>query len=317
MIPITILWAFVMGGRGLNVGADTANYHDLYNIIATNVFNIYELNEKTSFEYGFIIYCKLCSLISSNYLFFQFVTAFIICGGLTKFILDNCRATSITPFIILYAVIYLHGFNITRQILAVIFIINAWTYFSRKQFLKSIILIGLAISSHLSALFAIPIFIIWYIRKWDTIIKILPVFLIWVYFVFDNLIPDFRELTIYAKYMNNDLTHQEVGHVIILWSLIAFIALLTIYSRHASQSDKVFAIFSLLYILFNLLGVQFNYFERLGDYYYPFIALMLPSHASRYRSVLAKNFYLLGMSAFYCLYFLLATTTDQYHYTFY
>ena len=64
----------VMGFRSDAVGYDTVTYEYYYSIVvSTPISNILSNFYFQSLEFGFVLLMKICSYISSDYFFFQFI----------------------------------------------------------------------------------------------------------------------------------------------------------------------------------------------------------------------------------------------------
>lgn len=309
---------FISGFRSLEVGVDTLNYYKHFNIILnSSFFDICTSFKYYSIEIGYNIVAKICSLIVPNYLFFQFVVS-LICGiGMMKFIENNINNVYLGVILYLGLGIYLYEFNLSRQMLAVVFVINSWDFFLKKKNLLCFIFLLIACTFHITAIVFIIAFIIYYFkdRRWIYILSISII----TFFIFnyDVIIKIAQQIfPTYRNYFVNERTIQNVGFITILWIGIFVIAVLNIIKKNNSGLDFCISIFSLIYIACNLIGLQFNYFERIGLYFLPFVIILI----EKSKFLIPKNFriyYLILLILIFSILFLKRASTDQYNYSFY
>lgn len=314
IIPVTFIFWLVMGFRGINVGIDTKSYYRIFNYISDYpFFNIPYLSETLDVEYGFVVYCKLLSLICKDYLLYQAVTSLIICLGLSNFIIKKSDNVFIS-FLIIYSVFYLWGFNITRQVFAAVLIINGWVYFSKKKYMICFCLYLAAISLHVTSILGLIIIFIWSIKNYK-FINYIPILIVIFLISFKFIISFFSNFDIYVNYFNHSKSVQTAGGVIIIWMLITLTSLYLIY-KYNDINAKLYSIFSLFFVMSNICGLDFNYFERLGLYFYPFVSLSLPLFSKILNKLYLRQLYISGLSILYCYYFLISVG-GQYVYCLY
>lgn len=276
-LSATLFLSLLMGVRSIDVGTDTCSYYNHYNIISYgNNFDLVKLHHSLDFEYGYIIYMKVVSLIFKDYVFFQIISSIIICGLLFRFLYLESNYPLLSLLIILPET-YLLGYNIQRQILATVIVLTAFTFYQQNKNFKSILLLIVAFSIHTTTIFSIPIFILYKLRRFKSLVKIEPVLLIGFIFLFEIFLSMIPYIETYANYMDNHKVKQVVGSIKYLWAFESMVLIFMIYSNKYSNILKIFSVFGLIYITAQICGMQFNYFERLGTYYYPFLAISIPN----------------------------------------
>lgn len=314
LLPITILCIWVMGFRGLHVGVDTSNYYRIYNYIAHYPnFNLLYLSKTLDVEWGFVLYCKFISLIFNDYIYFQVINAIIICSGLSRFIFYKSKNVFVS-FLILYTMMYLWGFNITRQVLSSVFIINGWIFLTNKKYFLSFFHLLIAFLFHSTAILSVVIVFLWFIRKTD-FIKVFPLLLIIFIISFNIIVELVSQLNIYVNYFNQSKTIQSAGYIFIIWGIILITSLITDFKK-SPFDEKFYATCALIYVTANICGLEFNYFERLGIYFYPFVSLSLPCYSKLIRKKNFRLIYLICLSLGYSVYYLMSVK-GQYEYSFY
>lgn len=316
---VCLVLSLVMGFRGLNVGVDTASYADLFNQISRLSFMSiisFKYQNVVSQEFGFVLSAKVSSMIIDSYYFYQILTAFVFNFLFIKFLKDNASSlvVAITAFIGLG--VYLAAFNISRQMLAIAILANAWTYMRKGSYIKTFILFILAVSFHKTSLLFGGAFIMYYFRNYK-----------YVYYVFAAVI-GFAALKVertleylvlvapdeYFNYLDNHKVVQTAGSVVLLWGLIVIIGMLLIVKKKIQPEIKIVALLSLLYPFGNFLGLSFNYVERLALYFCPFVILSFDASVALFSRNLRKPYVICTVIAFY-IYFILSCSTKQYQYS--
>lgn len=312
-----ILLALIMGLRSISVGVDTINYKDIFtNIAITPLNRLLQINPITNdIEIGFILYAKFISIIWSNYHFFLLISALIFCFLFRRFIKRTTKNYFIASVLFISIGTYLVAFNIYRQMLAVALLANGWLYFKDKKYVATFFLSLLAISFHTTAI----IFVVAYLTySWRNsfLMKILPLITILLYISFETLLDSIAPIIAhYNNYLSNHKTLQEANTVIVLWVIETIIALYFIYKPDSNSLYKFIGNMSLLYVVFNLIGLRFNYIERLGLYFSPFIILSFCYLSDIIHKRNLKNIFFLGSITCFLIYFIMSSLTEQYKYT--
>lgn len=310
--------AFLMGMRGLSVGVDTYHYQELYNIIAGMPFSeIFSSFYHMALELGYVLMMKICAVVGGSYFLFQFVFAVIYSLLSAKFLKDNSENILIATIVFVGIGAYIMAFNIARQMLAVMITVNSWTYLKKKKYYQVLLIILLAASVHITAIIFFFACLLYILRMKKYLLKISPLLLI-VAAIKHKEIINFVSLYVkkYASYLSNHTEHIKAGMVWIMWLILIFIAFWVIYlSKNENREHYVIAIFTLIYVVFYIVGLSFNYFERLGLYFMPFVSIMLSFFSAYFKKISTRMIYNAGVCAAYIFYFLLsALRSSQYNY---
>lgn len=312
---------FIMANRDLSVGVDSLSYYRIYlNVERAKWSQI--LNYKPYYPLmEFIIIMKICSIIVSNFFFFQAVVSVLYCAGMIKFIYDNCSNLFLSSIIFISCGLYLGAFNISREMLAVMIMINGWTLLSKDKYKGSIILFLLGVAMHFSSLvFALGFFAYFIINKWSKLVKIAPPMIIIAGIFYENLIELAQKyFPIYSNYYTNHKILQTAGGVKIIWAIVILLAIYNIYiSKKQREPQYQFAaICSIVYVVTNVIGLFFNYFERIGTYFLPFTLLLFESIGLEFRSKWIRILYNCSVGVCYIGYFFLSCASEQYQYSFF
>ena len=320
LIPAFFGLFFVMGFRSISVGSDTYNYSLIFNSISKlpissvlSEFYTYDV------EIGFAILAKISSIITDNYYFFQVLISFLFCFLIYRFIRDNATDYITSTILFMSLGIYLFSFNGIRQMLAVAFIANAWSELRQSNYKTVIILSLIAVSMHLSSVIAICIFVIYAIRNnRKLIIASFLVVLIFPY-LFNDVLPFVAKyLTADDNYVDNKREIQEANLAKILWGIEGIFALyIILYKKKFQAEDQFVALMSLINVSFNIISLYFNYFERVGLYFSPFLILLFGIIGNSIKDRFLNKCYYFALNLCFLLFFFRATSTGQYIYSFF
>ena len=324
LILVSIATIFIMGLRSVDVGADTINYSGKFNEISlTSWKKIFEsldgVLKYNGLEIGYVITAKVTSLIIDDYIFFQFLLALIYGLSMVLFFRENVKSKILLTTVYLGSGLYLLPFNINRQMIAVAFTALSWNCMCKKKIFRAFLFLICAVSFHYSTIFFIIAYIFYIIRNKKILFGISIIGIILAFINYQFLISLVsRNFAIYGNYYGNSRTRQAIGLSIIIYSILLLIALYILISKNKFTSiEKVYAVFSMIYVICNFIGVYFNYFERIGIYFLPFIILELDTIGKKIKATDFHKLYISGVSICYSLYFLLSTTSEQYTYHFF
>ena len=201
--------------------------------------------------------------------------------------------------------------------IAVMFILNAWLYFCQHKRKKAAALFILALSFHYSSILALALIILWKMRNVRHFGFITMASLAACYFLFGTIMSIAGQMGVYVNYINNAFNNfQEANMVKIIWTIIAFHAVwIFIKSKKFTPFDKVVAAYSLIYVFTNIMASQINYFERLGLFFMPFVALLYPIVGNSFKSRQLRYIYFTGIAVCYSIWFILGSRSPQYAYS--
>lgn len=320
MCSLVVCWA-ISAFRSVEVGADTMNYARIFRILCNSTWrDIFSSFKYQGTEIGFNVMAKAVGTCGGDYYVFQLLICALFCFGFYPFISKNCLNSVLAMTVFYGSGLYLYSFNISRQMVAVMFVANAWDCLSEKRNKKFVILLFLACVFHSTAVIFLLAFLGYYCWKNKLgrmlLIALLVTFLIFYMRFFDMVKPLLRKYYNYASYLDNNLEKQTAGMIIYFWIIVVVMALLTIYyCRKEKTQFSIIGFFSIVYVVCNIVGLQINYFYRIGYFFMPFL---IPLFDNFYylikRKYMAKAYML---SAIMCLniYFILSINASQYKYS--
>ena len=131
--------------RGANVGLDTRQYYRIFNNIAMN--GISSLPRNTEMEKGYMLLCWGLSKIVNHPQIVIVVTSGVICYGFYRIIKDYSDDYMLSCLIFV-TTIFTITLNISRQYMALAIIFFALKHAFRKEKMKTLVGVILAISIH-------------------------------------------------------------------------------------------------------------------------------------------------------------------------
>lgn len=305
----------IMGLRSTTVGVDTFHYSLIYKAISNMTFTDI-FRGKSHFEVGFALLMKISSMIIDDYYFYQLISSLLFCFLFYRFIREN-NSAFFTASILFIAIVYLTAFNISRQMLAVAFVASAWNSLKNKQYKLFVSFFLLAFSFHTSAIVAVFIYLIYFYRNNRKIVCLLSILVLIFPYIFHATIPFLeRYFTAYESYYSNTREIQEANLVKILWGIEAFLALFILLHGRRFDSEKQFiALMCLIFVMTNVIALSFNYFERVGLYFSPFLILLFEVFGDDLKRRTMRQLYYAGVNTCFLLFFLRASSVEQYVYS--
>lgn len=267
--------ALVMGLRSYDVGIDTHNYYSgFYRISAMTFAEIIKRHN----DIGFALIEKLFSLVADNYYFFQVVMSMAYCYGMAYFIyyISNeylCGELFSLCFIFLGLGMYLYAFNVSRQMLAAMLVVNSWIHLNKGKFVKAAVLYFFACTIHLSSIvFALAYMLYFFCRKHKWLAYALPMGMILIYLGIEPIINQALSIGLFEKYRKylDDSFRLGGGGIVFVWCVIVLLAVLIIYNKQTTSNEKMLSIFSIIYVLFMVLGSKIAFLDRISLYFLPF-----------------------------------------------
>lgn len=326
---------FVLGMRNETVGVDTKSYYAIFNKVSEIPFSeILKSYYYLYIEVGYILLMKIVSFFG-NYYLFQIVIAFIACVLFAKFIYDNMYNYYFAVILFLGFDMFLFLANISRQMLAVALIANSWSCLNHEKKIKALIYFIIAGFIHTTAWLFVVIYFVHLIKNNRFIIRLLPVMGVIILFSYKRILNIMASIVPhYANYYGNKKTLLEAGFSTIIWILIVIISviLIVLNSKMSNQgvilSERkkmlswtaetyLYATFSIFYVISNIIGLSFNYFERLGCYFAPFVMITFERFGMQIRNVILRRLYYCAVVICFSIYFILSTKTKQYLYSFF
>lgn len=282
--------------RSINVGVDTLQYCNNYQVIALMDWSDYGL---LRYEPGFFFLCKALSCISTDYRLLIFATSLIIFFGVCFFYYKLSENHFVTVFLFVTLLIDAFLMSGMRQALAMsIALVGLYQLLNGRRALFCILVL-FASQFHSSA---IVCFIYWPLlnSKFSTKTFVALVVGSVIAFVFASQLYGLAS-GIIGKYDGYDAGHEHGGSNYFgaliraaFYLLMAFISHYCLKDKYGTDSENVmttvgsasisgsFMMYAaMLAFMFNVLGMQIEIFARMNNYFNVFLPLLLPCGFNR------------------------------------
>lgn len=294
IISFFIMFLF-MGFRSLSVGTDTQLYVSVFQNYCTMSW-IDILTFKDTFI-GFAILNKIVSIFSTNPHAILIAASGLICFLTGRFIYKNSDHVVYSTLLFILFYYYLNCFNIFRQYIAIMIVINAFPLLVRKDILKYILICLLAISIHntaIMALFLLPLSKMKFNKQSIIVYTIIMCFAIFLVPVamnkFAELFPHYR---MYFENQYMGYTGYGLFILIGIYCFISIIALLSKEKNYDENEQRKFLILLMinnLTIITNIMSYNFFILYRVSLYYSIFLIIFIPMVFDRYKKNLLLYF---------------------------
>lgn len=279
----------ILGLRNDSVGEDTKHYIDVFEksqyvslsdiVSSTNFRTGYYTNEygyTDTIENGFLLWCKFVHLFTNSGQVFTFLNAAISCFLFGKFIYDNAQKVFLPTLVFVCESMFMNLFNGQRQLMAVAIGLQAYTLLKKRRIKEAVIVLLFATFIHniIIVMFVlVPIMMINMksektFFRWAIALPVLsPLF---IYLGQKIIISLFPRYTLYfsINYWQNTLGKSAI---LIMLELSGILVMYT-YGFKVKYSSKI-AVFVLLFICFELMGLRIAAIGRVGLCFRPFLML--------------------------------------------
>lgn len=275
-IAVFVMFSLIQGLRSYQVGSDTKNYVKFYGLVKNMSIKEVLLQSDWVIEPGYGMLMKLCSLIGLNTRFFIIIVAVIINGGLMYFIYKNSDNPFISVIIFMGVEFFTLSFTALRQMLAVIIILNSYTFIKKKNIIKFFFTVLLAAIFHKSALVFLPVYFLKDLKIDKKNLIIGCVILLLFQLCGLPLMEFFVEKFYYPGYLQADGSGLTQTFVILIYFVLGVI-IYEKYKNKEKNNDNVLFIIIYISLLFQSLSYKISMVNRIIWYFYIFIIIFLPN----------------------------------------
>lgn len=162
---IAIMIPVVVAMLRYDNGADYLMYLRMMKLAEQTGSSASSFTKIKSIEVGYWFLLKLCGKVWPGQYFITYgVIAFIICGFCYVAIWQQSPNPALSVYLFFASGIYFDSFNGLRQYIAVAIIVFSYKYIPNRKFGRYLIMVIIAFTFHYSAVLAIPVFFIRYIK---------------------------------------------------------------------------------------------------------------------------------------------------------
>lgn len=331
-IWVSFFVLFLLGAlRGPGVGVDTPNYMNKFVLIQE-----YPITEILSslycerVEFGYALLNKLVGCFTQEPYAIIVVNSAIVCFGMAWYIANFTDSDFVAIILFACGGMLLQSFNITRQMIACVFLLNSWGMLTHGRPKTAVLLFFAAFSFHwVSIIYAVVLFFYAFRRnRMVTGITIGVSFVVLMnYQTVINILSKF--ISVFSNISNPDNLTSANG-VWAIWTVeltIAAFFLVCYFSKRKSflgfqipeelQEESHLLcepLFVVYYVILTFIGTRFNYFHRFGTFFLPFaIPLFLNfGKTIKLKSEPLYKIYTVAMVVCFIGYFWLCSRSGQY-----
>lgn len=253
--------------RDINVGSDYVSYMSIFSaMVNVGINNVSSSYFWTEGEVGFAFLGTLIGSIFDEPLWIVCVCYLVILGGVFRFIKKYSKNILISLFLFFAFSFYNMSYNILRQYIAAVILLQAVDYIKR-DFIRFFCVVALAAVFHKTAL----IFLVLYpVLKYANDIRIASIFFLMIISVFalyaEQILYFLGENVAYSSYVNDTQSGGLIN--VLVMGMIFF--LYFIFAKRIENKDsfgKVWISMSVIAFSISLFSVQIHPFNRLLLYF--------------------------------------------------
>lgn len=244
---LTFLFLLLLGGlRGIDVGTDTKNYMELYEMLHDDAGTLFVMSKT---EPLWVLLNKLVICTVDNYQWVIFLGLFLAITPIFIRSWVSCKSPYVVILFYVLLYYYFNSFNIVRQMIALGIVFFAYPFWEKEQKKKAIACTVLAMMFHFTAAFAFFITLVKRMRlNVGVVFLALPVTYLLGALMLPSIIPMLPIVGKYSSYIEASNANLSITRLL----LNVFFLLLFIQARGASK-DIYFKMFFVGIVLYNLL----------------------------------------------------------------
>lgn len=308
-ICVVITLSFISGFRDSSVGIDTAQFVRTYQKIGLSDWSFQNIR----YNIGYNIFVKILYLINDNPQLLLLVSSFIMNYCYVKFFLKYSKNIYISLLLFFFLNVYFNNMNVMRQVLSMSMMLVFYDNLVEHKYFKSLVFAVLSVGFHNVGIltFIIPI-----IRKIKISKSLIYVFISigMILFIFSNEF--FQILTFffdeYSLYADSIFGKSNYFGALInfLFYFSIFIAVIVIknqwsklkwfsYKKNIDAIESDFMILSIIFLIFSLLVVKMNIFNRFMFFFIPFFIIYISNQLDSMHKNNILKYTIIGLSFTY------------------
>ncbi|MCC8069315.1 MAG: EpsG family protein [Ruminococcus sp.] len=277
-VVLVFMYLFGLSYFRYGIGND---YFSYINIFLRAVHYDWQECLTDQIEPGFMLLCKVISLVTTNYKTMHGIMAFLCLAPTAYIIAKYSKNIWLSCHLYVCLTFYYSSMNFIRQTLAATIILLAYKFFIERKTIPLIIVIVLASTIHLSALLVIPIYLlIAYIKPTTKILFGGMVILVLLYIFSNNILNLVAELIPrYSAYLDTKYLLYGLSQKYLVVPILYMLLMLFGYFEGGYDKKKN------SYILVNSSIITFGIWffitkhfilERFSIFVYIFVLLAVP-----------------------------------------
>lgn len=267
------------GIRGYTVGADTAVYLaalDHYSDVSLSEVLTAKLVWPFDFEWGYFTLTKLFSWMGVGKTFFLFIIAFIIYVPVFKTINKHSPFPYISILCYFAFGMFSYSLGIFRQMIAISIVFCGWNYIVERKLWKYIIIVGIAMLFHTTAILAIALYALYGVN-WEHITWFLlgiEIFLL----LFGRVVIEIalKLFPQYVGYVGGNYDQQGGSYVMLIFLNVILFASVSFRKKNDTQ-ERMTICALILAICCQAIGYSMAIFGRIVPYFSIYIIFAIPN----------------------------------------
>lgn len=266
------------GLRGYTVGADTVTYLDAlryYKSLLIWEIPFASLVFPFDFEIGYFTLTKICAFLSMNETAFLFVIAMIT--YIPVFVTIKNHSTIPYLSILSYFAfgMFSYSLGVFRQMIAISILLCGWKYVRERKLVKYLIVVGIAMTFHLTAVIALALYVLYGIKWRKVIWLVFPAEIVLLVTGRLVIVLATRLLPQYAHYLSGKYDQQGGSYLMLL--LLNFVLLLCIIlDKKGRFNDNMTICALILAVLLQSVGYSMALFGRIVPYFSIYLIVAIP-----------------------------------------
>ena len=281
--------------RDYSVGADIMTHKTTYYDTALSTESIQEYLGQFNNEYAFSALVYMVAHVFGSYRVIMFILTFVPLSVLFYYG-QKYYPKHMALLLAIYLMMFFNtSLNVIRQVMAISCIIPAFFSLQDGKKIRSLLLIAFAALFHISAIFMLIIYPIYYFSKKDKQKKyyllIGGLFIVICSLLGELVNQDFMEKMGYSGYLRSNSTNMILQFFILKLYIFIFVAYFYKYYKNEERSKNLYY-FIILDLLFYFFSNYVMYGYRLSYYFVVFYPFMISSIAEKVEGNDKKLLYL-------------------------
>ena len=267
------------GLRGYTIGADTALYLD-----ALRYFKSLPLWEipfaplvyPFDFEIGYFALTKACAFWGMNETVFLFVIAMITYIPVFVFIQKYSKVPYLSILSYFAFGMFSYSLGVFRQMIAVSILLCGWKYVKERKLIKYLLVVGLAMTFHMTSIIAILLYILYGIHWKKIMWFILPAEVLLLIFGRYVVILATKVMPPFEHYLGSVFDQQGGSYLmLILLNLVLLVCI--ILNKQGRFDDDMTICALILAILLQSVGYSMALFGRIVLFFSIYLIFAIPN----------------------------------------
>lgn len=286
-VGICFIQCFLISAYRYGLGSDYSMYAAGFFRMAVEGFSSMSHED---WEIGFILLNKIIGLFTAQPSVFIAITSMLILIGPAYLIAKY----SINPFLSVFLYVNLYLFyldmNYMRQALAMSVLCFAYGFLKEKKFWRFILIVAIACSFHLTAVYMVPVFVVCLLEI-NSRSLLLYLFGLFFYYILSDGLLTIVLSKFHTEYSGSVFIENGIYFFYALFPLLLALAMvvLSYYIKDKPRNLDVLIHMTLMMGFWQIVMTKHSLFERFSYYNMLFVVLAVPEAIKAFRVQLEAN----------------------------